>query len=175
MTPDQGRFLLEYYLPLLEEELKATKKVLSAIPDDQREYRPDPKARTAIDLAWHIATVDVWFFDGIADGAFAMEEPTSPGERTGAEIAAWYDENFRRGLDRMRALSDDELMRPVSFFNVETHPAVFYLTYLANHSIHHRGQLSTYLRPMGATVPSIYGGSADEPFDAAAHGMEAAG
>jgi uncharacterized damage-inducible protein DinB len=158
MRPDQGRFLLEHYLPLLEGELKATKRVLAAIPDDQRGYRPDPKARTAIDLAWHIATVDVWFCDGIAKGEFAMEEPTSPGD-----------------LERLKALSDDELMRPVSFFNVETHPAVFYLAYLANHSIHHRGQLTSYLRPMGAKVPSIYGGSADEPFDAAAPGMEAAG
>ena len=175
MRPDQGRFLLEHYLPLLEGELKATKRVLAAIPDDQRGYQPDPKARTAIDLAWHIATVDVWFCDGIAKGEFAMEEPTSPGDLTGEQLAAWYDENFRRGLERLGALSDDELLRPVSFFNVETHPAVFYLAYLANHSIHHRGQLTSYLRPMGAKVPSIYGGSADEPFDAEAHGMEAAG
>jgi uncharacterized damage-inducible protein DinB len=175
MTPDQGRFLLEFYLPLLEEDSKATRRVLAAVPDDQRDYRPDPKARTAADLAWHIATVDVWFLDGIANGEFPMEEPSSPGERTGEEIAAWYDENLARGLARVKALSDDELVRPVSFFNVETHPAVFYLSYLMHHSIHHRGQLATYLRPMGAAVPSIYGGSADEPFDAAAHGMEAAG
>jgi uncharacterized damage-inducible protein DinB len=40
---------------------------------------------------------------------------------------------------------------------------VVYVAFMSNHSIHHRGQLSTYLRPMGSKVPSIYGGSADEP------------
>jgi uncharacterized damage-inducible protein DinB len=44
-------------------------------------------------------------------------------------------------------------------------PAVMYLQFMLNHSIHHRGQLSSYLRPMGAKVPSIYGGSFDEPME----------
>ena len=56
----------------------------------------------------------------------------------------------------------------IDFFGVFNFPAVMYLTFLNNHMIHHRGQLSTYLRAMGGKVPSIYGGSADEPFQAAA-------
>ena len=55
-------------------------------------------------------------------------------------------------------------MTPVGFFGVFNLPAVFYLGFLNNHSIHHRGELATYLRPMGSKVPSIYGGSFDEPF-----------
>jgi uncharacterized damage-inducible protein DinB len=53
-------------------------------------------------------------------------------------------------------------------------PAVLYLGFLNNHTIHHRGELSTYLRPMGSKVPSIYGGSYDEPFQAPAAAVNAA-
>jgi hypothetical protein len=56
---------------------------------------------------------------------------------------------------------------PVQFF-MFNFPAVFYLGFLNNHSIHHRGELATYLRPMGSKVPSIYGGSFDEPMTTAA-------
>jgi uncharacterized damage-inducible protein DinB len=55
------------------------------------------------------------------------------------------------------------LLKSINFHNVFEFPAVVYLQLMVNHSIHHRGQLSAYLRPMGAKVPAIYGGSADEP------------
>ena len=77
---------------------------------------------------------------------------------------AWYDENFKRGVARVAAMTAEQLMTPVSFFGVFNFPVVFYLGFLNNHSIHHRGELATYLRPMGSKVPSIYGGSYDEPF-----------
>jgi uncharacterized damage-inducible protein DinB len=64
-------------------------------------------------------------------------------------------------------MSADQLLTPVQFF-MFNFPAAFYLGFLNNHSIHHRGELATYLRPMGSKVPSIYGGSYDEPFQAAA-------
>lgn len=67
----------------------------------------------------------------------------------------------------LKGLSAEHLAAPVQFFHM-TMPAVVYLNFMLLHSAHHRGQLSAYLRPMGAKVPSIYGGSADEPFEAAA-------
>ena len=78
---------------------------------------------------------------------------------------AWYDENIKRGVARMAAMTAEQLMTPVEFFGVFNLPAVLYLGFLNNHSIHHRGELATYLRPMGSKVPSIYGGSYDEPFN----------
>jgi len=77
---------------------------------------------------------------------------------------AWYDENMQRGLARVQALTAEQLMTPVEFLGAFNMPAVFYLGFLNNHSIHHRGELATYLRPMGSKVPAIYGGSYDEPF-----------
>jgi len=64
----------------------------------------------------------------------------------------------------VQTMSAEQLLTPVGFFGVFNLPSAFYLGFLNNHCIHHRGELATYLRPMGSKVPSIYGGSYDEPF-----------
>ena len=146
-------------------EVKTTKRVLSAIPEDKRDYRPDPQGRTAWELAWHLADSDVQFMDGIANGQFSMESPAEAEKpKTVAELVDWYDANIARATARVRALSPEQLTKPIDFFGVFKYPAAFYLAILNNHSIHHRGALATYLRPMGSKCPSIYGGSYDEPF-----------
>ncbi len=144
-------------------EAEVTRKVIAAVPDAASSYRPDPNARTAKDLAWHIANTDVQFLTGIADLKFNMESPEHT-PQTSAEVVAWYDQNLKAGLARVAAMSAEQLMTPVGFFGVFNLPAVMYLGFLNNHMIHHRGELATYLRPMGSKVPSIYGGSFDEPF-----------
>lgn len=163
MSPDFALGLRAMMLDGIAREAEITKKVIAAIPDDKSDYRPDEHARTAKELAWHIANTDIQFLDGIADLNFKMESPEHK-PQTSAEVVAWYDENIKRGIDRVNALSADQLMTPVEFFGVFNLPAVAYLGFLNNHSIHHRGELATYLRPMGSKVPSIYGGSYDEPF-----------
>jgi len=163
MTPEFALGYCAMMLDGIQREVDITKKVIAAVPNDRSDYRPDPHARTAKELAWHIANTDVQFLDGIADMKFTMESPeTKP--QTSAEVAAWYDENMKRGLARVAAMSAEQLMTPVSFAGIFNFPAVVYLSFLNNHSIHHRGELATYLRPMGSKVPSIYGGSFDEPF-----------
>ena len=146
-------------------EMETTKKVIAAVPDSKRDHRPDPHARTAWELAWHIADADVHFLDSIADMKFTMTEPVRPDKPTNiAELVAWYDREMKRGISRVRAMSPAQLASPVDFAGVFNLPAAFYLGFLNNHSIHHRGELATYLRPMGSKVPQIYGGSYDEPF-----------
>jgi uncharacterized damage-inducible protein DinB len=172
-SPEQGpspEFATAYrdlMLMGLENEMKATQRVLAAIPDAKRDYKPDPNARTAWELAWHLASADVQMLDEIADRKFAMEARFKEEPKTSAELAAWYEKNFPRAIERVRAMSAEELLTPVDFYGVFTLPDVFYLGFVNNHSIHHRGQLATYLRPMGAKCPSIYGGSYDEPFQGA--------
>jgi uncharacterized damage-inducible protein DinB len=163
MTPE---FVLGYRALMLdgiEREAESTKKVIAAVPDAKSDYRPDPNARTARELAWHIANTDVQFLDGIADLNFGMNSPERKPE-TSAEVVAWYGENIKRGIARVKGMTAEQLMTPIGFFGVFNLPAVLYLGFLNNHSIHHRGELATYLRPMGSKVPSIYGGSYDEPF-----------
>ena len=163
LTPE---FVLGYRAMMLDgitREAEITKKVIAAVPDAASSYKPDPNARTAKELAWHIANTDVQFLDGIADLKFNMETPEHKPE-TSAEVVAWYNQHVQRGVARIAAMTAEQLLTPIEFFGVFNLPAVLYLGFLNNHSIHHRGELTTYLRPMGSKVPSIYGGSYDEPF-----------
>jgi uncharacterized damage-inducible protein DinB len=163
MTPEFAAGLCAMMLDGIQREAECTKRVLAAVPDNKSDYRPDPNARTARELAWHIANTDIQFLDGIADLNFSMESPEHKPE-TSADVVKWYDENMKRGLARVAAMSPEQLLTPIEFFGVFNLPAVAYLGFLNNHSIHHRGELATYLRPMVSKVPSIYGGSYDEPF-----------
>jgi uncharacterized damage-inducible protein DinB len=163
ITPEFVLGLRTLMLDGFKRETEITKKVIAAVPDAKSDYRPDPKARTAKELAWHLANSDIQFLDGIADLKFNSGAPENK-PQTSAEVVAWYDENAKRGIARVEAMSAEQLLTPVNFFGVFNMPSVFYLTFLNNHSIHHRGELATYLRPMGSKVPSIYGGSYDEPF-----------
>ncbi len=164
MTPE---FVLGYRALMLDgitREAEVTRKVIGAIPDGKSDYRPDPHARTAMELAWHIVTSDVDFLESIANLKFdwSGQPPAQPG--TIGEIVAWYDKNLQHGVERLTAMSAEQLLTPVNFAGVFNMPAVMYLAFMNNHTIHHRGELATYLRPMGSKVPSIYGGSFDEPF-----------
>jgi uncharacterized damage-inducible protein DinB len=172
MSAPTPEFALGYRAMMLDgvaREVEITKRVLAAIPEGKRDYRPDPHARTAWELAWHIANTDVQFMDGIADLKFTMANPTEADKpKTVAEVVDWYSKNMKTGADRVAALSAEQLLTPVNFMGAFNFPAVFYMAFLNNHSIHHRGELATYLRPMGSKVPSIYGGSYDEPLQVAA-------
>lgn len=163
LTPE---FALGYRAMMLDgvlREAEVTKKVIAAVPDEKSDYKPDPNARSAKELAWHLANTDIQFLDGIADLNFGMDTPEHK-PQTSAEVVAWYDENIKRGVDRVAAMTPEQLLTPVNFFGVFNLPAVFYLGFQNNHCVHHRGALATYLRPMGSKIPSIYGGSYDEPF-----------
>jgi len=161
MTSEQALFLRDLLLHAIQEEFSTTKRVLAAVPDERSDYRPDPKYRTARELAWHIVDSEIQFFDGIARGSFGSEEAPNPTSKM-AEMIAHYDAHFKAGVEKIREMSGEQLAATINFFGVAEFPAVIYLTWLSNHSIHHRGQLSAYLRPMGAKVPAIYGPSGDE-------------
>lgn len=168
ITPDFALGFRAMMLDGVNREFETGKKVLAAIPDAKSDYRPDPHARTAWELAWHLANTDVQFLDGIAALNFAMDNPAEADKpKNVAELLAWYDTNLKRACDRVNALSAEQLATPVNFMGVFDMPVVFYLSFLNNHHIHHRGALATYLRPMGSHVPSIYGGSYDEPWQGA--------
>src|SRR5215467_13066275 len=124
MTPEFVLGLRAMMLDGISREAEITKKVIAAVPDAASSYKPDPHARTAKELAWHMANSDIQFLDGIADMKFNMERPESKPE-TSSEVAAWYDENMKRGVARVAAMSAEQLMTPVSFFNVFNYPSVF--------------------------------------------------
>ncbi len=162
VTPDFIFAYRELILSTILAESKTTRKVIAAIPEARSEFRPEPRARTARELAWHIVYEDVAFLNMISDMKIEMAPaPAAPAAM--AEILRWYDENFPRALMRVRELTPEQLLTPVPFFGFMTEPLFKYLILVNNHSIHHRGQLATYIRPAGGKVPGIYGPSADEP------------
>jgi uncharacterized damage-inducible protein DinB len=105
------------------------------------------------------------FLEGILSGAFG-QSPEKPEEvRTPEQISAWYSQKMSAAIEKLSAWTPEEAARILDFHGFLQAPAAGIVTVAVNHSIHHRGQLSAYLRPMGGKVPAIYGPSADEnPF-----------
>jgi len=150
---------------LWEGEFPATCRVLAAVKDETRDYRPDQKSRTAWQIATHLATADIWFLTSILNGKFEWNPDAAAqaegGFATVPDVVAFYQKTFPEKLAAVRAMPADKLMATMSFFGVMSMPTVGYIGFANNHSVHHRGQLSAYLRAMGSKVPDIYGPSAD--------------
>jgi uncharacterized damage-inducible protein DinB len=160
---DQADFLLHgVYLPALKNEHRITKSVIEAIPLDKSVYRPDRVSRSALDLAWHIASTELRFMDAVLAGEFDLSpRPLPDSIRNSEDLISWYTPNFELRFDKLTKLSNEQLLKIVDFRSMFQLPAVMYLNFVLHHSIHHRGQLSMYLRPMGAKVPAMYGESYD--------------
>jgi uncharacterized damage-inducible protein DinB len=172
ITSDQAKFLLGMSLPRLDIEHQTTKRVIEAVPLDKGDYRPDPVSKSALELAWHIVAAEQRFLSGICVGAFDFTPINRPDTiRNSAQIAAWFDESFARNVAQLRQLTGEQLAKPIDFRGMFQFPGIIFLQLATNHTIHHRGQLSMYLRPTGAKVPSIYG----ESYDAAQARMAAEG
>jgi uncharacterized damage-inducible protein DinB len=163
LTAEQAVFLLQQvYMPMLKAEHRMTRAVLEAVPADKPDYQPDSCAKTAMELVRHIAASENRFLETTINGEFSAAPAAFPeSAKTPADFAAWYAERFEKNCEALTKLSSDQLLKMVDFRGMFQRPAVTFLQIGLNHSIHHRGQLSTYLRPMGGKVPAIYGESYD--------------
>ena len=164
MTPEQAVFLLQnVYLGSLKNESRITKKVLEAVPADKCEHRPDTISKSAIELVRHIAVAENRFLETVIHGVFDVNAAALPEDvKTPEEVAAWYEQRFANNFEALTMLSGDRLIKTVDFRGQFQRPAVSFVLLAIVHTIHHRGQLSSYLRCMGAKVPSIYGESYDD-------------
>jgi uncharacterized damage-inducible protein DinB len=165
MTPEQARFLLDFTLPTLKRETATTAKVMAATPDANLDYRPSERCMPAAELVWHIASSDVMFLEGILSGTFGKGPEKPESAASPEQISAWYTERMSAAIETLSAYTPEEAARILDFYGFIQAPAAGIITFSLGHSVHHRGQLSSYIRPMGGKVPSIYGPSADEnPF-----------
>jgi uncharacterized damage-inducible protein DinB len=157
MTPDQARAVVDVLTQTIEHEGPGTRKMIAAIPGDLRHYRPDPKSRSAWELALHMVTSDVWFADSILGGGFEWsgEPATPPGLTDPGALAAWHEKEMTPRIAKLRGMSPEQMLRPIDFFG-SVAPACTWLTMMNNHAIHHRGQLAAYLHAAGTTPPTIY-------------------
>ncbi len=163
MQPEHAEFLMQsVYLPGLRNEQTLTRKVIEAIPLDKGDYRPDEVSKTAMELAWHIIATEMRFLHAVTAGAFDFTPMPRPESVTNSqELSQWYSAHIEPQMEALSKLSPEQLTKIIDFRGMFQMPAVMYVGFATNHTVHHRGQLSMYLRPMGSKVPSIYGESYD--------------
>ena len=140
-------------------ESKTTSKVLSRIPEGS-DYRPDPKSRTAREIAWQIVGEEKMIIDAVETGV--VEWTPAPTPATMKEVCDTYDRQSAEIVRRWQLLPAARWDGTLDFFGRQRPASPMAWGFLFD-IVHHRGQITTHLRPMGSTVPQIYGPSADEP------------
>jgi uncharacterized damage-inducible protein DinB len=163
MNPQEAKVIANFLCDNYAYELPTTERVLAAVPADKLSYAPDTKSKSGLGLLRHIVLEDEWLLNGVVEGAFTPPPDDSDGcgILTPTDAVARYRERLPAVLDRVRQLSPEQLTRTIDMFGVFQLPAVHFIALALKHSVHHRGQLSAYLRAMGGAVPGIYGPSAD--------------
>jgi uncharacterized damage-inducible protein DinB len=140
-------------------EAKTTRNVLARIPEGSS-YRPDAKSRTAQEIAWQIVCEEKMIIDALENGKAEWAPPPLP-----ATMKAVLEAYERQSADierRWQSLPAERWAGDVEFFGTRRAASPMAWSFLFD-IVHHRGQITTYLRPMGAKVPQVYGPSADEP------------
>jgi uncharacterized damage-inducible protein DinB len=145
------------FIQFWTKEAKTTANVLGRIPEGSQ-YRPDPRSRTAQEIAWQIVHEEKLIIEALETGVIKWAPPPMPSMK---EVLAVY-ESQREGMEeRWEAVPAERWNGTLDFGGPRSASAMAW-SFLFD-IVHHRGQISTYLRPMGAKVPRIYGPSLDEP------------
>jgi uncharacterized damage-inducible protein DinB len=163
--------MVDALLPEFDHEMTTTRKLLERVPEDRLDWKPHPKSYSLGQLAQHVATIPMWGLMTLKETELDLGGSAAPSQmRTRAELLKAFDENIAGTRAALLGKSDGELMVPWTLKNsghtVFSMPrAVVWRSFVLNHLIHHRAQLSVYLRMHDVPVPSMYGPSADEnPF-----------
>lgn len=161
--------LAQSLLPEFDQEMQTTRRCLERVPEDKLSFQPDPKSMTLGRLAGHVAEMPLWGQVAVTTDAldFAKGEYQSHEMTSRARTLEFFDKLVAETRAAIAGATDEHLMQPWSLKNGSevyfTMPRIGVLRGMVmNHIIHHRGQLTVYLRLTGAAVPSIYGPSADE-------------
>jgi uncharacterized damage-inducible protein DinB len=163
MDSKEAKTVADFLIADFEREMQTTLRVIEAVPGNHLDHQPDPKAKTGLGLVRHITLEDEWLLNSIANGKFdpPPDQSDACGIMNPTQAVARYKEKVPAALNRVRALPGEKLTGVLDLLGMIQMPAINFLAMALKHSVHHRGQLSTYLRPMGGKVPGIYGPSAD--------------
>jgi uncharacterized damage-inducible protein DinB len=155
-------------LPEFDREMTTTRKLLERVPEDKWDWKPHPKSTALGALAQHVATIPMW-------GSVTMNQAgidLGPNDRlepitTRAALLAFFDKNVAETRAAVAGKADPEFMAPWTLKSggqtIFTMPkAAVWRGFVMNHLIHHRAQLSVYLRMHDVPLPAMYGPSADE-------------
>ncbi|MCB0832342.1 MAG: DinB family protein [Bacteroidetes bacterium] len=159
--------LSEALIAELNHESVATHKMLERIPEDSQHWKPHEKSRTIGETARHIANLPGLFIAAMGqDGVDRTQYQVPPCESV-VDVVSMFDQNIKNAVNTLLLLPDDKMMQPWTYRYGEK--VIFKMPRLAiirgmgiNHLIHHRGQLSVYLRMLDIPLPGVYGPTADE-------------
>lgn len=155
-------------LPEFDHEMATTRRVLERIPEDKLGWKPHDRSMTMGQLATHLAMLPHWSEAIMGQESFDVAtSPPTPKLNSRQEILGAFDQSAAAARKAIAGGSDENMMKPWSLIaggkTVFSQPRIGVLRgFIMNHTIHHRGQLSVYLRLNNVPVPSIYGPSADE-------------
>jgi uncharacterized damage-inducible protein DinB len=157
----------QQYADVYEKEHATTLKVLRAFPADKASYKPHDRSSSALQLAWTFVLENNLAVTALR-GPLKITGQFPPPPSTLAEVMTAYDASVKELKETLAATPDSRLNETVDFFTGPKQmgpvPVGEFLWFMLMDSIHHRGQLSVYVRCAGGKVPSIYGPSADEPW-----------
>lgn len=160
--------LVDALLPEFDHEMTVTRKLLERVPDDRLGWKPHEKSFSLGELAQHLATIPNWGSVTLTQSEFdtsGMSAPAPAASR--AELLALFDGHAGATRAALAGKTDAELAAPWALKNGDQTmfsmpKAAVWRSFVMSHLIHHRGQLSVYLRMQDVPLPSIYGPSADE-------------
>lgn len=161
--------MIDAILAELDYEAATTRRLLERVPEDKWDWKPHEKSFTLKELTQHMAEMPGWMkaVAGQDDLDLGGEQPPRAEIRTRDELLALYDENVAAFREAAPQATDDAMRKPWRLrtgdkVHFEVPRAGAIRTFILNHLIHHRGQLSVYLRLLDVPIPSIYGPSADD-------------
>lgn len=163
--------LVDSLLPEFDHEMTTTRKLLERVPEDRLSWKPHPKSFSLGELATHLTELAMWGEATLQRSEVNLAEGgTRVPAASRAELLANFDKNVESTRKQLTGKTDAEFMAPWSLkrgdHTIFSMPkALVWRSFVLNHLIHHRGQLSVYLRMQDVAIPSMYGPSADEqPF-----------
>ncbi len=161
--------IVDALLPEFDHEMTTTRKVLERVPEDKFDWKPHAKSFSLGALATHVAALPTWGAEALTRSEIDIagsQSPTAPSSKAG--LMATFDKNVATTRSALAGKTDAELL--ATWTLKRGGKAIFSMpktnvlrSFVLNHLIHHRGQLTVYLRLLDLPVPSIYGPSADEP------------
>jgi uncharacterized damage-inducible protein DinB len=157
----------QQFLDVLKREHETTRKVVDAFPADQFEFKPHPRSKSARELVWTFAVEEALIIKGLTNSLnFGGGPPKAP--ESWDEVVAAFKKNHADTISALESARDEDVYGTVKFFTgpgtIGDVPKIEFLYFMLSDQIHHRGQMTVYLRMAGGKVPSIYGPSADEPW-----------
>ena len=159
------------YLAEIDREAGGTVKALERVPKDKLDWRPHAKSRTVGELAQHVSALPAFAALGLRTGKREMSTRPAATAAPNTDFAGTFNKSVEEFKAAVGSMSDEKLQSETFSFLMNDKPvrtwskADFLRNVVMNHFIHHRGQLTVYLRLLDIPVPAIYGSSADEnPF-----------